>query len=153
MGPQTNVNEQSNTTPNDLSVSKKDNAKGNLWQILAIFSFIYLLNPIVSQACELKFAISGEQKESYKAGEELIIEVTIVYTHRTCEIQLSDTKFTYEGMKILGATAWKEKAPNTFSRQIKISLLADALPEAKLNIVRKCSKDGVIGTFKVAKTS
>lgn len=153
MGPQKNVNEQLNATPNDLGIRKKDNAKGNLWQILAIFSFIYLLNPIVSQACELKFAISGEQKESYKAGEELIIEVTIVYTHRTCEIQLSDTKFTYEGMKILGATAWKEKAPNTFSRQIKISLLADALPEAKLNIVRKCSKDGVIGTFKVAKTS
>jgi hypothetical protein len=153
MRPQKNVNEQLNATSDDLSVSKKDNAKGNLWQILAIFSFLLLLNPIVLQACELKFAISGEQKESYKSGEELIVEVTIVYTHRTCEIQLSDTKFTYEGMKILGATAWKEKAPNTFSRQIKISLLADALPEAKLNIVRKCSKDGVIGTFKVAKTS
>ncbi len=153
MGSQTNVSEQSNTTPNDLSVSKKDHAKGNLWQILAIFLFIHLLNPIVSQACELKFAISGERKESYKPGEELIVEVTIVYTHRTCEIQLSDTKFTYEGMKILGATSWKEKAPNAFSRQIKISLLADLLPEAKLNIVRKCSKDGVIGTFKVSKTS
>lgn len=121
--------------------------------ILVLSAAFFLLLPPVSHACELKFVVSGEQKESYKAGEELIVEVTIVYTHRTCEIQLSDTKFTYEGMKILGATAWKEKAPNTFSRQIKILLLADALTEAKLNIVRKCSKEGAIGTLRISKIS
>jgi hypothetical protein len=134
--------------------SRKHQSPDNKWfLILTVAALSLFLHPSISKACDLKFGVSGEQKAVYKAGEELIIEVTIVYTHRTCEIQLSDTKFTYEGMKILGATAWKEKAPNTFSRQIKISLLADALPEAKLNIVRKCSKDGAIGTFKIAKTS
>lgn len=118
----------------------------------ALFVLFLLAQPVVSQACELKFNISGEKKEVYKVGEEVIVEVEIVYTHRTCEIQLSDTKFTYEGMKILGATAWKEKAPNTFSRQIKISLPDDSLPEAKLNIVRKCSKEGAIGSFKISKS-
>lgn len=120
---------------------------------LLLFVAFFLLQHTISQACELKFSVSGEQKGSYKSGDELIVEVTVVYTHRTCEIQLSDTKFTYEGMKIIGATAWKEKAPNTFSRQIKISLLADALPEAKLSVTRKCSKDGALGTFKISKTS
>lgn len=162
MGPQKLLNVANKLINYEISSRQNHNLKDNRrnsdikWKEIMIISFSLLctvLQPIVSQACELKFAISGEQKESYKAGEELIIEVTIVYTHRTCEIQLSDTKFTYEGMKILGATAWKEKAPNTFSRQIKISLLADALPEARLNIVRKCSKDGVVGTFKISKTS
>lgn len=125
-------------------------SKKPLWVV--VFLLILLAQPLLTDACELKFNISGEKKEVYKVGEEVIVEVEIVYTHRTCEIQLSDTKFTYEGMKILGATAWKEKAPNTFSRQIKLTLLDDSLPEAKLNIVRKCSKEGAIGSFKISKS-
>lgn len=105
----------------------------------------------VSYACELKFNISGEKKEAYKAGEEVIIEVTIVYTHRKCEIELSDTKFTYEGIKILGATPWKEKAPATFVRQIKVLMLDDTLEEGVLSIGRKCSKEGVFGSVKLKK--
>lgn len=121
--------------------------------LLAVaFLLILLAQPLLTDACELKFNISGEKKEVYKVGAEVIVEVEIVYTHRTCEIQLSDTKFTYEGMKILGATAWKEKAPNTFSRQIKLMLLDDSLTEAKLSIVRKCSKEGAIGSFKISKS-
>lgn len=134
-------------------------AKKPIWSISKnklLFSVLFVLfllaQPIGSQACELKFNISGEKKEVYKVGSEVIVEVEIVYTHRTCEIQLSDTKFTYEGMKILGATAWKDKAPNTFSRQIKLMLLDDSLTEAKLNIVRKCSKEGAIGSFKISKS-
>jgi len=125
-------------------------SKKPLWVV--VFLLILLAQPLLTDACELKFNISGEKKEVYKVGEEVIVEVEIVYTHRTCEIQLSDTKFTYEGMKILGATAWKEKAPNTFTRQIKLTLLDDSLPEAKLNIVRKCSKEGAIGSFKISKS-
>lgn len=137
-------NHQKKLNPGKL-LSKKP-----LW--VAVFLLILLAQPLLTDACELKFNISGEKKEVYKVGEEVIVEVEIVYTHRTCEIQLSDTKFTYEGMKILGATAWKEKAPNTFSRQIKLTLLDDSLPEAKLNIVRKCSKEGAIGSFKISKS-
>lgn len=104
-----------------------------------------------SHACELKFNISGGQKETYKSGEEVIIEITITYTHRKCEIELSDTKFTYEGIKILGATPWKEKAPATFSRQIKVLVLEDTLKEGVLSIGRKCSKEGVFGSIKLQK--
>ncbi len=106
----------------------------------------------LSQACELKFSISGDKKETYKAGEELIIEVSVIYTHRKCEIELSDTKFTYEGMKIIGATAWKEKSPGTYTRQVKVSLLDDSKDEASLKITRKCNKEGALGTFKIVKT-
>lgn len=105
-------------------------------------------------ACEVTFSISGEQKVSYKAGDEFIIEVKVVYTHRKCEIELSDTKFKYEGLKILGATPWKEIAPATFVRQIKAFVLEDKLAEANmfLTLSRSCSKEGVLGTLKVNKS-
>lgn len=106
-----------------------------------------------SHACELKFNISGEKKEVYKAGEEVIIEVIITYTHRKCEIELSDTKFTYEGIKILGATPWKEKAPATYARQVKVLILNDSLENGVLSIARKCSKEGVFGSIKLKKTN
>lgn len=121
-----------------------------------IFMFSILLLSIGNiMACEVTFSISGEQKANYKAGEEFIIEVKVVYTHRKCEIELSDTKFIYEGLKILGATPWKEKAPATFVRQIKVLVLEDSLAEANmlLTLSRKCSKEGVLGTIKVAKST
>lgn len=101
----------------------------------------------VSHACEVKFNISGEKKEVYKAGEDLIVEVTVVYTHRVCEIELSETKFTYEGIKILGATPWKEKSPGTYTRQIKLQVLKDEKKEASLTLIRKCQKEGGMGTL------
>ncbi|MDP2423680.1 MAG: hypothetical protein U1C46_02545 [Bacteroidales bacterium] len=104
-----------------------------------------------SHACEVKYDISGEKKETYKAGEELIVEVTVVYTHRVCEIELADTKFTYDGMKILGATQWKEKSPGTYTRQVKLELLKDDKKEATLTLTRKCQKEGGIGTLKLKK--
>lgn len=117
-----------------------------------LFTIVILIfTSVITNACELKFNISGEKKEGYKTGEELIVEVTVVYTHRTCEIQLADTKFTFEGIKILGATPWKEKTPATFVRQIKIQMLDDTLNEGMLAIVRKCSKEGVLGSVKFHK--
>lgn len=119
-------------------------------KILSLLILI-IISATATWACELKFSISGEPREAYKAGEELIIELTVVYTHRTCEIQLSDTKFTYEGIKILGATPWKEKSPANYVRQIKVMILDDTLDEGILSIGRKCTKEGAFGSIKLKK--
>lgn len=103
-------------------------------------------------ACELNFKISGDKKEAYKAGEELIVEVTVTYTHRKCELELSDTKFTYDGIKIIGATQWIEKTPGSFTRKIKVSVLDTAANEASLTVSRKCNKEGALGSFKIKVT-
>ncbi len=119
---------------------------------LFLFAILMLIFAEIGKACEVKFDISGEKKEAYKAGEELIVEVTVVYTHRKCEIELSETKFTYDGMKILGATPWKEKSPGTYTRQVKLELLKDDKTEAILTLTRKCQKEGGMGTLKLKKT-
>ncbi len=112
--------------------------------LLMTFSFI-------GKACDIKFNISGDSKPIYKAGEEVIVEVTVTYTHRVCQLELSDTKFNADGVKILGATQWKEKAPGTYTRQLKVLVLQDGKKEGVINVVRECAKEGGYGTFKIRK--
>jgi hypothetical protein len=107
--------------------------------LLLVLVSAFLTN---TNACELKFSISGDKKEVYKAGEEVIIEIQMVLTHRICEIELSQSKFSFEGLKVLGATPWKEIRQGTFIRQVKIQISDDAKSEAKLALTRKCSKEG-----------
>ena len=118
---------------------------------LVLLAAIMLLPVLTIQACEIHFNISGEKKEVYKAGDTFILEVNIVYTHRECEIKLSDTKFLYKGIKILGATPWKESTPTSFTRQIKIQVTDEPTDEVSLTLVRKCSKEGAIGKFNLKK--
>ncbi|MDP3436820.1 MAG: hypothetical protein Q8S04_06220, partial [Bacteroidales bacterium] len=80
----------------------------------------------VGLACEIKLSITGDKKEFYKEGDEVIVEAVVIYTHRVCELTLSDTKFTADGLKILGATPWKESSPGTFTRQLKVQVLKDS---------------------------
>jgi hypothetical protein len=116
--------------------------------------FLIILMVIVpfcwSSACDIKFSIPGENK-TYKTGEEVIIEVTVTLTHRNCHTDITDTKFTYEGLKILGATDWKETQPGTYVRRIKTQVLKNQSEEAKLIASRKCDKDGGYGVCKLKK--
>jgi hypothetical protein len=118
-----------------------------------IFSVLLLVTLFTSVgfACDIKFVVIGDKQATYKAGNEVIVETTVKYTHRVCELELSDTKFTAEGMKILGATPWKETAPGTYTRQIKLQILSDSAKQGVLNVVRSCKKEGGFGSFTLPK--
>jgi len=103
-----------------------------------------------SLACDIKFNVTGDSK-TYKPGDEVVIEVTITLTHRNCHTNITETKFTYEGLKILGATDWKETKPGTYVRRVKTQVLNDQKEEAKLIASRKCDKDGGYGVCKLKK--
>ncbi len=107
---------------------------------------------IVGKACDIKLVVTGEKKQIYKPGEELVINVTLIYVHRICELELSDTRITCAGMNIVEATEWKEIQPGTYSKDIKARLLQDGNTEASLKVVRKCSADGGIGSIKIRKS-
>ncbi|OFY32777.1 MAG: hypothetical protein A2275_05960 [Bacteroidetes bacterium RIFOXYA12_FULL_35_11] len=65
-----------------------------------------------SLACEFEFKIDEKSKKDvYAAGDEVVILVKCIFTHRVCNIAIKDTKFDTEGFKILGATDWKETKP------------------------------------------
>ncbi|MFA5850369.1 MAG: hypothetical protein WC833_10865 [Bacteroidales bacterium] len=107
---------------------------------------------IVGKACDIKLVIAGEKKETYKAEDVIVINVTVTYIHRICELELSDTRITCAGMKIVEATEWKEIQPGTYSKDLKVTLLQDGNPDASLKIVRKCSADGGMGLLKIKKS-
>jgi len=107
---------------------------------------------IVGKACDIKLVVTGEKKDTYKAEDVIVINVTVTYIHRICELELSDTRITCTGMKIVDATEWKETQPGTFTKDLKVRLLQDGNPDASLKIIRKCSADGGIGLLKIKKS-
>jgi hypothetical protein len=116
--------------------------------ILLIFAFGAFINLM---ACDITFTIVGDKKDTYKIGDEIVIEVQVKLIHRQCAVAMKDTKFTYEGLKIEGATEWTEKQAGVYIRKIKTKLITDNLKEVKLTATRKCNKDGGYGVFTIKK--
>lgn len=95
------------------------------------------------EACEIEFTILGdESKKSFKAGDEIIVQIDVVFTHRVCPEGIENTKFKYEGVKILGATKWKETSNGKFERKLKLQVLEGDEKEMILEAIRKCDKEG-----------
>lgn len=104
----------------------------------------------VAQACEFEFGTKGDLKNC-KAGDEIVINVRLSLTHRSCKVAAKDTKFKFEGIQIVGATDWVTESPSVFTRQIKAKVLADNKKKITLSATRTCDKDGGYGVFTLDK--
>ena len=94
-------------------------------------------------ACDITFKVSDSyQKESYKIGEEIVVELEVVLTHRNCDIDINDTKIGADGAKITGATKWAETKPGVYRRKLKVKILDDKTSSVELKCKRTCDKDG-----------
>ena len=102
-------------------------------------------------ACDIRFSLPKDaNKEMYKSGDEVVIEVQVQFNHRVCPLEIKKTKFIYENLKILGATDWKESKPGFYTRQIKVKIekiSAEKDGQAKISAVRTCDKEGGYATF------
>jgi hypothetical protein len=104
-------------------------------------------------ACDIRLSIQeGSKKEVYETGDTVIIAAQVQLTHRICAVELKKTKFTYENLKILGATEWKEVKPGLYSRQIKVQVTNEKTGQAKIFAVRKCDKEGGYGVCTLKKS-
>lgn len=117
--------------------------------ILSLFSIMAIAS---SLACNITITTSGE-KQAYKVGEEVLINVQVKLIHHNCERAIKDTKFTYEGLKIISATEWKEVSPGTFTRQVKAQIIESSKAEAKLTAQRTCDRDGGRCSVTIKKTT
>jgi hypothetical protein len=95
----------------------------------------------ISMACDISMKIEKE-KATYKAGDEIIVKVTISLTHGNCPMSLKAVEFTPENLKILQGTEWKEKESGVWERKLKITILDSESKTAKLTAQRKCDKSG-----------
>jgi len=118
---------------------------------IIVLSILMTLTTFQLLACDIRLSIPKESaKEIYKAGDEVVIDVQIQFSHRVCPVEIKKTKFTYKNLKILGATDWKEIKPGYYTRQIKVKIekISDAKDgQAKISAVRTCDKEGGYAVF------
>ncbi len=103
-----------------------------------------------ARACDIEMEIVDNIRSKYSPGDELVIKVSVHLTHRNCPEGIESTRFTSEGLKILGATKWVEVSSGVFERKLKVRIDESMNGSALLNAVRKCDKDGGMGTIRLA---
>lgn len=124
----------------------KTTAKKTTGFLLLSFILVFLFS-VQSEACEMKFEVSGTKKELYKTGDEVIIKATVTFSHRVCQTAIQETKFNTDGLKILSATDWKEITPGTWERKLKIKVTGNKTGKLTLEAVRTCNKQGGFGSI------
>jgi len=102
-------------------------------------------------ACHFEFSTEGGEKTGCKTGEEFVLTVKLVLTHRNCSVAASQTKFKTDGIQVVGAKDWVQVSPTTFTRQIKVKVLDDGKKKISLLATRTCDKDGGNGLFTLEK--
>lgn len=121
-------------------------------KVVAIILLVLLFAAFPAQqakACEIEFEILKGKKEKYEAGDIIVLEVTVILTHRVCPIGLKQTKFKMNGLKVIGATGWKQVSAMKHVRKLKVKIVSNKEGKLIFNAIRTCDKDGGFGSLKL----
>jgi hypothetical protein len=113
---------------------------------IAIASFLIAV-PIMVKACEITISVDGTKKEVYKAGDVVVLKITVVLKHRNCDVDINETNVNVSGMLITGATKWVNTEGKTWERKIKVKILSDKSDKALILAERTCDRDGGKGSL------
>jgi uncharacterized radical SAM superfamily Fe-S cluster-containing enzyme len=102
-----------------------------------------------ANACEIEFEILKGKKEVYEVGDIIVVKILVTLTHRSCPEALKKTKFKMNGLKVIGATEWKQTGAMDHERKLKIKILGTNDGKLIFNAVRTCDKDGGFGSLKL----
>ncbi|MFH2094514.1 MAG: hypothetical protein ABIJ16_02345 [Bacteroidota bacterium] len=114
--------------------------------VLLVF-FLALTGTTKLFSCEIVITVDGEQKEIYKPGDEIVINVKITFTHRVCNAGIKQTTFDSKGLDILTATDWKETSPGVWERKLKVKVTGTKKGKLFLTATRTCDKEGGFGSL------
>lgn len=118
------------------------------------FTLVLALLGAIAYGCDVEFEVGDKFiKEEYAGGEEIVVNLKVVLTHRRCDITIEDTKIGANGGKIIGATKWKQTKPGVYVRKLKIQIVEDGSSELKLVCQRTCHKEGGSGQLVLKKKS
>lgn len=102
-----------------------------------------------AKACEIEFEILQGKKEKYNAGDVMVLKIVVTLTHRTCPEGIKKTKFKMNGLKVVGATDWKQTSAMVYERKLKVQVLSNKNGKLIFNAIRTCDKDGGFGSLKL----
>ena len=118
-----------------------------LMKKLLLSGVLIMFAAFTALSCEIEFEIQGAKKETYKAGDEIIVKVRVTLTHRACVVAMNQTKFDTKGLEILGGTDWKEVTPGVWERKLKMKAAKTSDGKLTLQVTRTCDKEGGSGTL------
>ncbi|MCP4583127.1 MAG: hypothetical protein GY839_16085 [candidate division Zixibacteria bacterium] len=112
--------------------------------------FIIIISAAQAFACDIDFKILGDEKEVYDIGDEVVVLLVVKYTDRECPEGIDATQYKTDGLKIAGATKWKETSPDTWKRKLKLIVESNEKGKPTIAAVRTCEKEGGFGEYKCA---
>ncbi len=113
--------------------------------LLSVFT-ILLFGALNLSACEIDFKIIKGDKAKYQTGDQIVVKVTVVFTHRNCPEGIDATEFKTDGLKIAKATRWEEKSTGTFERKLMIEVTENK-KDINITGIRTCDKEGGFGSL------
>jgi hypothetical protein len=105
---------------------------------------------VAANACDFNFKVNGNKKSCHP-GDIVEVTVELVLTHRVCNVAPSQTKFKIDGVKVIGASNWKQVSANKYERTVKMEVLDDSKKKITLVAARTCDKEGGTGYFTLPK--
>ncbi len=127
-----------------MNISKSYKILSTLLFILVGLAFIM---PQKTSACEIDFEIIKNKKKVYNTSDVFIAKTTVTLTHRVCPVSIKKTKFKSVGLKILGATKWKQVSAMKYTRSLKVKVTGTKNGKVFINAVRTCDKEGGSGSL------
>jgi hypothetical protein len=116
--------------------------------ILSIF-LITIFSTQQAKACEIKFDIVQGEKSTYNQGDTIVMIVKVSLTHRSCPVALKKTEFKMNGLKVIGATEWKQLSAMEYERKLKSIVLSNKDGKIVISAIRTCDKDGGFGSLEL----
>lgn len=116
---------------------------------LMMTSLLMLFSTQSLFACEINFDILKGKKAIYETGDQIVVKVNVLLTHRACPISLKKTQFKLKGLKVVKSTKWKKKSPMKYERKLMINIKDTKDGKLMLTAIRTCDKDGGFGTLKL----
>jgi len=110
--------------------------------ILLVLGFPFILN-----ACEIFITVEGTKKEIYKAGDIVVIKITVKLKHRNCNVDINETAIRVSGSQITATTKWTNVEARTWERKIKIKIANNKERQTVIAAERTCEKDGGKGSL------
>ncbi|MCW3786010.1 hypothetical protein [Plebeiibacterium sediminum] len=87
---------------------------------LIILLGIILTSVSLVNACDITLKIQDEAKEAYHVGDDLIVQVDLLFTHINGSVSERDSKLKCMELKIIDITDWKKILDMQYARRLKV---------------------------------
>ena len=114
--------------------------------ILLSVTLLLGLIPAQTQACEIEIKVK-DNKATVTPGSTVVLQIKVFLTHRECPEGIKATKFNGVGLKLTGATKWKQTGELEYVRLVKAQIDSATVGEAGLQVTRSCDKEGGLGSI------